>query len=131
MLKLVMLAGLMLLIVIVAAADVLLFLIVMMLPLLRVPTGVEKFVIDPGVTLTVAFPLPVSVTACGLVELSSVISSVADLAPEETGVKVTCTLQKPPAGILLPHGFAPVLVHAKSPGLAPVIGNGVKCSTLL
>jgi hypothetical protein len=32
--------------------------------------------------------------------------------------------------MLLPHAVAPVLVQAKSPGLAPIIGNGVKCRTL-
>jgi hypothetical protein len=110
----------------VSLGDVLLLLMVTMVEELSVPTGAEKVVIDCGVTPTVALPLPLSETRCGLVELSSVISSVADLGPEARGVNVTDTVQLPSAGMLLPQGFGPVLDHAKSPGLAPVIGNGVK-----
>src|SRR5580658_7765071 len=32
--------------------------------------------------------------------------------------------------MLFPHAVAPVLLHAKSPALVPVIGNGVKWRTL-
>ncbi len=77
----------------VSLGEVLLLLMVTVVEELVAPTGAAKFVIVCGVTPTVALPSPFSVTRCGLVELSSVISSVADLGPEARGVNVTDTVQ--------------------------------------
>ena len=69
------------------------FLMVTVLKALVVPTGAEKVVIDTGVMVTGALPEPVSVTTCGLFEASSIMLSVAVLAPEAVGVKVTESVQ--------------------------------------
>lgn len=83
---------------------------------LVVPTLVELKLRLAGETLAEgALPVPVTLTACGLVVALSVIVREAVRVPQDVGANVTLIVQVPPATMLLLQ----VLVSAKSPGLAP------------
>ena len=83
------------------------------------PTGAVKLVIEVGVTVTGALPVPARVIVCGLPAALSLIFRVAVSVPDKLGVNVTDSAQ------VLPPGKVPVHVFegstAKSPLFAPAI----------
>jgi hypothetical protein len=92
------------------------------------PTGVEKLVIDIGVTLAGALPGPVSVIDCGVDGPSSLILSWAVLVPETCGEKVTRSWQLLPGRIAEQVFGEGLFAQEKSLESRPVIVAPEKCS---
>jgi hypothetical protein len=97
-----------------------LFLTVMFFAVLVVPTFWEANVKLAGVTSTGTIPVPVKLTACGLLFALSVIVSAALFAPGVAGANVTLILQDEWPPTLDPHVFEDT---ANSPAFVPVMAT--------
>jgi hypothetical protein len=99
---------------------------------LVVPTGAEKLTIEAGVTVTGAFPEPVSVNVCGLNRASSATLSVAVLVPVPVGAKVTnseqCAVARTDAGTVGQELVTPKSLLLVPPIVTEEMFRGTFCS---